>query len=111
LDVVIFRQPLLEGIPMNDTLSVDIDAALQNPASVFNVPMDVVNHPALTVEAKMKLLEQWERDARALATARDEVIDGETNMLARVRRAMREMNDRSDPKARAATVVETTFAS
>jgi hypothetical protein len=111
LDALMFSKSF-EGTAMNESLSLNVESAIQSPTTLFKEPMDVVNHPALTVDAKMKVLEQWERDARAVATAEDgEMTGGEESMLARVRRAMRELSDRSDPKAHAATVVETMFNS
>ena len=87
---------------MNKSPSFDMKAALQNPASVFSDPLGVVNHPGLTVEVKFKVLEQWERDARALAaTGNAGITGGEADMLTRIRRAIRELDIRADPRAHA----------
>jgi hypothetical protein len=87
---------------MNNSPSFDMKAALQHPASAFSNPLDVVNHPALTVEVKFKVLEQWERDARASAAADQvRVTGGEENLLSRIRRATRELDIRADPRAHA----------
>jgi hypothetical protein len=95
---------------MRDSSTIDIDAALQSPASVFDQPMDVVKHTALNRDVKLKLLEQWERDARALAVAEEEgMIGGEESMLSRVHRAMRAMDDRVDPAAHVAIGADTKF--
>jgi hypothetical protein len=85
---------------MSRSPSFDVNEALQSPATVFAKPSDVVNHPGLNVETKFKVLDQWERDARALAVAEEEGMSGgEENMLGRVRRAIRELNARADPQA------------
>jgi len=82
---------------MSQRTSFNLDEATANPAGVFEKPMDVVNHPALTVGAKFKVLEQWERDARALAIAENEgMTGGEESMLGRVRKAMRELDTRAN---------------
>jgi hypothetical protein len=77
--------------------SFDIGQALQSPAKVFSAPLDVVNHPALNVAAKFQVLDQWERQARALAAA-DDKAGGEESMLGHVRGAIRELSRRTDPK-------------
>lgn len=84
-------------------LEIDMQEALQSPATVFADPAEVVNHPGLTVEAKFKVLEQWERDARALAVAEEEgMAGGEETMLSRVRLAVRELDRRADPSVHSA---------
>jgi hypothetical protein len=63
---------------------------LLDPASAFDQPQDVVNDRRLANDAKIKLLRQWEADARQLAVAEEEgMTGGEESMLNRVRRALR----------------------
>src|SRR6266404_1336123 len=68
---------------------LDIDKALLDPAGVFSEPNEIVQMPGLTHSLKLRLLEQWEREARALAVAEEEgMTGGEESMLGRVRRAI-----------------------
>jgi hypothetical protein len=70
----------------------NLEAALQDPALSFDEPNDVVAAPNLTRGVKLKLLQQWERDARALSVAEEEgMTGGEESMLARVLRAQRDL--------------------
>lgn len=67
----------------------DIEKALLDPAATFGEPADIVRNHDLSRALKLRLLEQWEREARALAVADDEGMSGgEESMLARVRRAI-----------------------
>jgi hypothetical protein len=67
----------------------DIDKALLDPAGAFAEPNDIVRMPGLPRSLKLRLLEQWEREARALAVAEEEgMTGGEESMLGRVRRAI-----------------------
>ena len=68
---------------------LDIDKALLDPAGAFSQPNDIVRAPGLSRDVKLRLLEQWEREARALAVAEEEgMTGGEESMLGRVRRAV-----------------------
>jgi hypothetical protein len=68
---------------------LDIDKALLDPAAFFSEPNDIVRAPGLGRDLKLRLLEQWEREARALAVAEEEgMMGGEESMLGRVRRAV-----------------------
>ena len=68
---------------------LDIDKALLDPAAVFSEPEEIVRTPGLARDLKLRLLEQWEREARALAVAEEEgMTGGEESMLGRVRRAI-----------------------
>jgi len=72
------------------TSSIDIDAALANPSAYFSQPQDVLAYPGLSRELRLKLLRQWEEDARELAEAESEGMGGgEESMLGRVRQALR----------------------
>ncbi|HEY5091117.1 MAG TPA: hypothetical protein VIK30_14155, partial [Polyangia bacterium] len=72
------------------TSPVDIDAALANPSACFAQPQDVLASPGLSREVQLKLLRQWEQDARGLAEAESEGMGGgEESMLGRVRQAIR----------------------
>jgi hypothetical protein len=90
---------------MNATgTKLDIDKALLDPAGVFAEPDEIVRMPGLACNLKLRLLEQWEREARALAVAEEEgMTGGEESMLGRVRRAIvalggdEKSDDRSGP--------------
>jgi hypothetical protein len=69
---------------------LDLDTILRDPGRHFAEPQDIVDAAGLDHATKLKLLEEWERDARALAAAEDEGLDGgEAAMLARIRHARR----------------------
>lgn len=50
--------------------------AIADPTRQFKTPMDVVNDPALDVEAKRQILESWKKDAELLSTATNENMTG-----------------------------------
>ena len=69
---------------------LDLDTVLRDPGRHFAEPQDIVDAAGLDRTTKLKLLEEWERDARGLAVAEDEGLDGgEASMLARIRHARR----------------------
>ncbi len=69
---------------------LDLEAVLRDPGRHFAVPQDIVDAAGLDRATKLKLLEEWERDARALAVAEDEGLSGgKAPMLARIRHARR----------------------
>jgi hypothetical protein len=79
-------------------LAFDLEAALLDPGSTFAEPMDVVDDRTLPIETKMKLLQQWEIDARELAVAEEEgMTGGEESMLGRVRHALRRLGATEHP--------------
>ena len=72
---------------------IDIDAALANPSAYFTHPQDVLACPGLSRELQLKILRQWEQDARELAEAESEGMGGgEESMLGRVRQALRTLD-------------------
>jgi len=78
-----------------DTSAINIDAALANPSAYFAQPQDVLTHPDLSRELQLKLLRQWEQDARELAEAESEGMGGgEESMLGRVAQALRALDRR-----------------
>ena len=69
---------------------LDLETAQRDPSRHFAEPQDIVDAAGLDRTTKLKLLEEWERDARGLAVAEDEGLDGgEAPMLARIRNARR----------------------
>lgn len=75
-------------------MNLDIDHAIQSPASAFRDPADVVANRRLTNAQKLRVLKQWEIDARALAVAEEEgMTGGEPSMLQRVMLALDQLDD------------------
>ena len=76
------------------TRPIDIGKALMDPASVFSQPREIVGDPVLPRDVKLRLLRQWERDARGLAVAEEEGMSGgEESMLGRVRHAIQALGE------------------
>ena len=68
---------------------IDLEAALLNPAGCFKEPRDVLAERRLTREQKLRVLRQWDQDARQLAVAEEEnMTGGEENMVGRVSKAI-----------------------
>jgi len=68
----------------------DIDAALVNPSRYFAEPDDILVAPGLRSDEKIRLLKQWEHDARLLAIAEEENMGGgEETKLGRVLNALK----------------------
>jgi len=73
---------------------IDVQAALIDPTAFFAQPQDVVAHPRLPDAVKVKLLRQWEQDARGLAVAEGEgMAGGEESMLGRVELALQALGE------------------
>jgi hypothetical protein len=80
---------MIQNTPQG-TSPIDIDAALANPSACFAQPQDVLAYPGLSRVLQLKILSQWEQDARGLAEAESEGMGGgEESMLGRVRQAIR----------------------
>jgi hypothetical protein len=52
------------------------NAKVDNPATAFARPVDVVNDPKLSKGEKVEALDTWEQDARQLMTASNEGMPG-----------------------------------
>ncbi len=66
-----------------------LEDALLDPTSVYGEPMEVVKDKSLTKEQKIKILHQWEYDARELQVAEEENMpdltsEHRSSMLSRV---------------------------
>ncbi|GGF20922.1 hypothetical protein GCM10011611_28750 [Aliidongia dinghuensis] len=71
-------------------VQIDIEAALVDPRAFFAQPQEVVVHPQLSREVKLKVLRQWKLNALNLAVAEGEGMGGgEESMLGRVEAAIR----------------------
>jgi hypothetical protein len=83
---------------------VDITAALRDPGRYFAEPDDLLHASGLDRDTKLKLLEEWERDARGLAVAEEEGLsEGEPSMLCRIRAARRALAGAAGSKASGTT--------
>jgi hypothetical protein len=52
--------------------SIEVDAALLDPGSVFSSPEEVLGDGTLTREQKVEILRRWEYDAAEVAVAVEE---------------------------------------
>ena len=69
--------------------TVDLEQALQDPASVFATPEEVAAHPGLTREQKIEILRLWEYDAAEAEVATEEGMPGgDDGLLQRILRAL-----------------------
>jgi hypothetical protein len=55
---------------------MNIEQALLNPSREFSCPADVFREPSLSREQTIKILRQWEYDARELSVAEEENMAG-----------------------------------
>jgi hypothetical protein len=68
---------------------VNLEQALNDPADLFDNPDAVVNHPTLTREQKVQILNNWQLDASRLEASEGEGMAGvDAPMLHRVRIAL-----------------------
>ena len=68
---------------------IDLERALNDPAGLFGYPDAVVDHPALTREQKIQILNHWRLDASRLEGSEGEGLMGEdAPMLHRVHNAL-----------------------
>jgi hypothetical protein len=56
--------------------TLDVDAAVLDPAAYFGSPMDVVTDSRLTNSDRQRILESWVRDAELLSQAEAENMPG-----------------------------------
>lgn len=78
--------------------SVEIEKALISPASVFDIPSEVVESKALAKLMKIEILKRWELDARALLRAAEENMGGgEASQIDAVNEALAKL----DPEGKA----------
>jgi hypothetical protein len=73
---------------------LNIAEAKVNPSKFFKHPQDVLVHPALSREAKLDILHQWETDARLMAVAEEENMgSGENGHLGAIVSALLALDD------------------
>jgi hypothetical protein len=77
-----------------------VDKAIADPLRVFNTPMEVVEASELSWEEKVKILENWELDARRLIeSAGENMIDQkgrERDQLPEIQSALRKLGAKRD---------------
>jgi len=67
----------------------DFDKVLRDPSSVYRYPKDLLADETLSVEQKLRALEQWKVDALELLIAEEENMAGDgPSMFSRVNRAI-----------------------
>jgi len=61
---------------------------IENPTKAFKHPSEVISSAELSLADRVRVLKQWELDARLLQVASEEGMSGgEANMLAEVKKA------------------------
>ena len=82
--------------------AANVNEILVNPSKEFAHPSQVVSTPDLSYKDKVKVLKQWELDARLLQVASEEgMTGGEQNMLADVKKAQEELGVEPPAEAKA----------
>lgn len=65
------------------------EQALRNPTNVYRYPKDLLEDESLSLDEKLKILQQWKVDAYELMIAEEENMGGDgPTMLSRVTRAI-----------------------
>lgn len=79
----------------------DFNKALKDPTVFYHLPRDVLEDPSLTKEQKIKVLQQWEYDARELLVATEENMVGSKDggLLDRVLEALHAIDPEYDSAA------------
>lgn len=78
---------------------IDIEKALLNPASVFKTPEEVFKAKDISREQKIKILRNWEYDARHLQVAEEENMLGpQADVLDQIISALRKLDAELDPE-------------
>lgn len=73
-------------------MAIEYEKAIQDPASVFDKPSDVLHDASLTREQKIEILRRWEYNASEEAVALEEGMPGdETGILRQILIALGEV--------------------
>jgi len=81
-----------------ETSQISLKEMLANPSKAFSHPSQVVSAEQLSHGDKVKVLKQWELDARLLQVASEEGMSGgEASMLADVKQAQDELGVEPPP--------------
>lgn len=82
----------------------DMEHAERDPSAVFATPEEVLAHPELNHEQKLRILRRWRLDALDLEVATEENMgDGEPSMLERVTNALMSLEGEKEGDAVAPT--------
>lgn len=82
----------------------NLQKALFDPMGLYKEPQDVLLDETLSKEEKLKVLKQWEYDARELMVAEEENMPGDSsNMLQRVLAAIHALDPKYDATRGSAT--------
>ena len=74
-----------------------------SPTTEFDAPEDVVESDDLTRKEKVRILDQWEADAKALQTATDEGMSGgQRPRLDEVKEAQTQLDEKPAPPSKKA---------
>lgn len=83
---------------------IDIAHAEEDPSEFFSSPEDVLDHPELNHEEKVRILRRWRLDALNLDVAAEEnMAGGESSMLERVTKALMSLEGEDEGDAVAPT--------
>lgn len=83
---------------------MDFKKAMMNPAKLFGSPQKVCEEVSLTREQKIKILRQWEYDAREIEVASEEsMTGGSPSLLAEVLKALLQLGVEVDSEGSSPT--------
>lgn len=83
---------------------IDLEQAIRDPSKHFATPADVLRADELSSTDKVRILRQWEMDARELAVAEEENMGGgETMDLDLVLQALHQLGEATDDGAKSPT--------
>ena len=75
--------------PQPESEAISFERAKRDPASVFRVPEEVIDHAGFTPAEKQEILKAWVQDATRLSSSESEgMAGGEPAMLGRVLEAL-----------------------
>lgn len=79
---------------------MNIDKALQDPSAVFSQPADIIKADDISRDDKVRLLRQWEYDAREQSVAEEENMTGGPPVrLDEVLAALHKLGEKTDHAA------------
>lgn len=79
---------------MSAQQAFDLKGAISSPSQFFTTPNEVLLRREISRNDKIRILRQWETDARLLEVAEEENMgSGEANQLAEVKRCILALED------------------
>jgi hypothetical protein len=86
------------------TEPLDIDKAVNHPASVFSSPQEVLDHPDLSTVQKLEILQRWQFDAVEETVAMEEGMPGDADdLVIRIADALKTLTDGQEGRRSAPT--------